>query len=58
MSQRFHLPEWDTTVLRKLEAIASISQQMHDTASEHRMEILEWIIILLFVFAIVLSFWK
>ncbi len=57
-SQRFHLPEWDTTVLRKLEAIESISQQMHDTASEHRMEILEWIIILLFVLEIVLSFWK
>ncbi len=55
-SQRFHLPEWNTSALRKLEAIESVYQQMHDTASEHRMEILEWIIIGLFVLEIVLSF--
>jgi hypothetical protein len=55
-SLRFHLPEWNTSALRTLESIQSIYQQMHDTASGHRMEILEWIIILLFVLEIVLSF--
>ena len=57
-SQRFHLPEWDTTALRKLQAIESIYQQMHDTTTGHRMEILEWIIILLFVLEIVLNIGK
>lgn len=55
-SQRFHLPEWNTSALRKLEAIESVYQQMHDSASERRMEILEWIIIGLFVLEIGLSF--
>lgn len=55
-SQRFHLPEWHTSALRKLEAIESIYQQMHDTAASRRLEILEWIIIALFVLEIVLGF--
>jgi hypothetical protein len=55
-AQRFHLPEWNTSALRTLEAIQSIYQQLHDTAGSHRMEILEWIIILLIALEIVLSF--
>lgn len=55
-SQRFHLAEWNTTALRKLESIESIYQQMHDTAATRRLEILEWIIIALFVLEIALGF--
>ena len=55
-SQRFHLPEWNATALRKLEAIAGIYEQMQDRAASRRLEILEWIIILLIAFEIVWPF--
>jgi hypothetical protein len=55
-SQRFHLPEWNATTLRKLDALASIYRQMHDRAASRRLELLEWIIILLIAFEIVLPF--
>ncbi len=55
-AQRFHLPEWNTSALRTLDSIQSIYQQMHNTASGHRMEMLDWIIILLIALEIVLSF--
>jgi len=54
-SQRFHLPEWNATTLRKLDAIESIYKQMHDRAASRRLEALEWIIILLIAFEIVLG---
>jgi hypothetical protein len=55
-SQRFHLPEWNTAALRKLDAIETIYEQMHDRAATRRLEVLEWIIILLIALEIVLSF--
>ncbi|MGE0826254.1 MAG: hypothetical protein AB7G75_19600 [Candidatus Binatia bacterium] len=55
-SQRFHLSEWDGSILRKLETLESIYQKMSDDAANQRIEILEWIIIILIAVEIVLSF--
>jgi len=55
-SERFHLAEWDVSILRKLHTLESIYEKMSDQAASHRMEILEWIIILLIALSIVLPF--
>jgi hypothetical protein len=56
VSQRFHLAEWDASILRKLETLESIYQKMSDLGTSRRMEILEWIIILLIAVSIVIPF--
>ena len=55
-AQRFHLSEWSTGTLRKLDAIESIYNQMHDRAASWRLELLEWIIIILILLELVLPF--
>lgn len=55
-SDRLNLPQWDTSVLRKLGVAESVYQKMSDTASTKRLEILEWIIIFLILFSIVMPF--
>ncbi|MBL8862841.1 MAG: hypothetical protein JNK02_12650 [Planctomycetes bacterium] len=55
-SQRFHLSEWSAGILRKLDVLDSIYQKVHDHAATRRMELLEWIIIVLIAFSIVLPF--
>ncbi|MFO0974518.1 MAG: hypothetical protein U1A27_13920 [Phycisphaerae bacterium] len=55
-SQRFHLSEWDEAILRKLETLDSIYGKLSDRRINVRMEILEWIIILLIFIEIVLAF--
>jgi hypothetical protein len=54
-SQRYRLTEWNTGILRKLETIESIYQKAHDARTNVRMEMLEWIIVVLIVVEIVLS---
>lgn len=56
VSQRFHLAEWDASILRKLQTLESIYEKMADQAANHRLEVLEWIIILLIAASIVLPF--
>ena len=56
VAQRFHLAEWDGSILRKLATLESIYQKISDELSGRRMELLEWIIIILFVISIVLPF--
>ena len=55
-AQRFHLTEWDASILRKLETLESIYQKISDQVVSRRMEILEWIIIALIVIEIILPF--
>jgi len=55
-AQRLHLAEWDSSILRKLATLESIYDKLSDRQATRRMEILEWIIILLFVVSIVLPF--
>ncbi len=54
-SRRFHLAEWDVSIGRKLQTIDSIYSRMSDRAATRRMELLEWIIILLFLVSIAVS---
>jgi hypothetical protein len=56
VNRRFHLDEWDSSILRKLETLESIYEKISDRASTRRMEILEWVIILLIAFSIALEF--
>jgi hypothetical protein len=54
--RRFHLGEWDAAVTRKLATIEGIYAKVTDQAAERRMELLEWIIIVLIAVSIVLPF--
>ncbi len=55
-SQRFHLESWDRGILRKLQTLDSIYGKMTDRASNIRLEVLEWIIIILIALSIALPF--
>ncbi len=55
-AQRFHLSEWNASILRKLDAIEGIYKQMHDRAASWRLEALEWIIVILIAIEIVMAF--
>lgn len=57
-AHRFHLAEWNTALLRKLDAIESLYQKISDRTASRRLELLEWIIILLIAFEVVWSLWK
>lgn len=55
-SQRLHLNEWDASILRKLQTLDSIYHKLSDQQSTRRMELLEWIIIILIAVSIILPF--
>ncbi len=53
---RLDLPSWQSSVQRKLEATESLYQKMSDSTSTKRLEVLEWVIIVLIAVSIVLPF--
>lgn len=53
-AQRFHLAEWDASIGRKLQTLESIYQKVTDRAATRRLELLEWIIIVLIAVSIFL----
>jgi hypothetical protein len=55
-SQRFHLEEWDASILRKLQILEGIYEKIADRAASRRLEILEWIVIALIAVSIILPF--
>lgn len=55
-AKRFHLAEWDANILRKLHTIDGLYQKLSDEQTTRRMEVLEWIIIVLIAVSIVLPF--
>lgn len=55
-ARRFHLADWDQSILRKLHTLDELYQKLVDEQSGRRMEILEWIIIALIAVSIVLPF--
>lgn len=55
-TQRFRLSEWNAAILRKLDTLESIYQKTQDSANVLRMEVLEWIIIVLIAVSMVLPF--
>jgi hypothetical protein len=56
ISQRFHLESWDASITRKLHALDSIYGKMTESAASGRMEMLEWIVIVLIAISIAVSF--
>lgn len=57
VSQRFHLPQWGANINRKLETIDTIYDKMNDRQATVRLEVLEWIIIILILIEVVKGFW-
>lgn len=55
-ARRLHLEEWDASILRKLQTLESIYAKLHDELSTLRMEVLEWIVILLILISILIPF--
>jgi hypothetical protein len=55
VSERFHLAEWDASILRKLQTLDSIYHKMSDQSANRRTEFLEWIIIALIAAEIAIS---
>jgi len=55
-SGRFHFGAWDAAIERKLATLESIYGKLSDDAARRRSELLEWIIILLFLVDILLIF--
>jgi hypothetical protein len=53
---RYRLAEWNAGIVRKLETIEDIYEKVHDHSTEVRMELLEWIIILLIALELLLPF--
>jgi hypothetical protein len=56
VSERFHLAEWDASILRKLQTLEGIYGKISDEAATWRMELLEWIIIILIAVSIVIPY--
>src|SRR5215510_5209370 len=56
VNRRFHLDEWDSSILRKLQSLESIYDKISHQVSERRTAMLEWIIILLIAFSIAVGF--
>lgn len=54
-AQRFHLGEWDDAILRKINTLDSIYEKMSSQAASLRLEVLEWIIIVLIAVSVWLS---
>jgi flagellar motility protein MotE (MotC chaperone) len=54
-SRRFQLAELDASITRKLATVESIYQKMADKAAGVRMELLEWVVIILIALEIILS---
>lgn len=58
VSGRLHLADWDAGIARKLETLDGIYGKLGDRAVARRLEALEWIVILLIAFEIVLTLVK
>jgi hypothetical protein len=55
-AQRLHLEAWDANIIRKLSTLDSIYDKLSNEQTSRRMEVLEWIIIILIAISIVVSF--
>jgi hypothetical protein len=56
ISGRLHLRDWDTSIVRKLQTIGGIYEKLADRATARRLEVLEWIVILLIALEILIPF--
>jgi hypothetical protein len=56
LAGRFHLEQWEQSIQRKLEVLEATYQTLADQAATYRAELLEWLIIWLIAFEIVMAF--
>ena len=54
-AQRFHFADWDRSVTRKLGVMEGIYEKLNDRATARRLEVLEWIVIILIAVELVLG---
>jgi len=54
-SRRMHLNNWEANVFRKLQTLESMYDKIADHGAQRRMELLEWIIIILIAVSIAIS---
>lgn len=54
-SQRLHLNDWDTNIIRKLKTVDSIYYKISSHQATQRLELLEWIIIVLIAVSTAIS---
>jgi hypothetical protein len=52
---RLHLADWDAVIVRKLSTVESIYQKISDRAAARRLELLEWVVIVLIAVEVVLA---
>jgi uncharacterized Rmd1/YagE family protein len=57
-SLKFHLPEWNSSIRRKLDTLDSIYQKLSDAAAQRRSEALEWVIVALILIEVAMGFWE
>jgi hypothetical protein len=57
-ADRFHMVEWDATIIRKLETLDGIYGKISDRVNTRRMEMLEWIVIILIAIEIGMPFFS
>lgn len=53
-ARRYHLPSWDASIERKLRTLESIYEKMEHALSTARLEFIEWIVVILIAFEIVM----
>jgi len=54
-SRRFHIAEWDASITRKLATLDGIYAKTADRAASRRLEVLEWIIVVLVALELLVS---
>jgi hypothetical protein len=55
-AQRMRIPDWHASIQRKLQIAESIHEKLSEEASRRRLEVLEWIIIVLITVSILMMF--
>ena len=58
VSRRFHFDAWDRAMSRKLDVLDGIYQKVGDRITARRLEVLEWIVIILIAAELILGFAK
>ena len=58
VSRRFHFEAWDRAISRKLDVLDGIYQKVGDRITARRLEVLEWIVIILIAAELILGFAK
>ncbi len=58
LARRFHLPEWERSIQRKLDVLEGSYQILSDQAATFRAEFLEWTVVILILAEIVLAVYR